>query len=264
MSAVIDEGFANGLIAPVIGLLAGIGLAKGMVGLFSALGVELPDASTVVAPRTVILSIAVGTIVTLLASILPARRATRVPPIAAVREGSTLPPSRLPAHSLKPGLTITGISLAAVLAGVFAGGLSGAAAGLLLGLGVLGLFMGMAVLAPRLVTPLARIVGWPAKRAGGVAGELAGANAIRNPGRTASTAAALMIGLTLVTIVAVLAASLTQGTQDSIRKDVHADYVVDGKDGLAFRAAEGDRLEKIAGVESASHVRSDTVLVDGE
>ena len=249
MRSVVAEGFAIGLIASVLGLLAGIGLAKGMVALFSALGVDLPEAATIVAPRTVILSILVGTVVTLVASILPARRATRVPPIAAVREGSTLPPSRLAAHSLKAGLTITGASLAAVLAGVFAGGLSGAATGLLLGLGVLGLFAGMAVLAPRLVTPLARIVGWPAKRAGGVAGELAGANAIRNPGRTASTAAALMIGLTLVTIVAVLAASLTQGTQDSIRKDVHADYVIDGKDGLAFRAAEGDGLEAIAGVD---------------
>ena len=74
---------------------------------------------------------------------------------------------------------------------------------------MLGLFAGIALLAPRLVKPLARVVGWPARRAGGVAGELAGANSARNPGRTASTAAALMIGLTLVTVVAVLGAGST-------------------------------------------------------
>ena len=135
---------------------------------------------------------------------------------------------------------------------------------LLLGGGVLGLFLGMALLAPRLVTPLARLVGWPARRAGGVAGELAGANAVRNPGRTASTAAALMIGLTLVTLVAVLASSLSTPARSALKKDVHAAYVIDGKDGMPFRAAEGDQLERIAGVTSASHVRSDTVIVDGK
>ena len=264
MRSVIAEGFAIGLLASVLGLLAGIGLAKGMVALFAAIGVELPDAATIVAPRTVVLSIVVGTVVTLVASILPARRATRVPPIAAVREGSTLPPSRLGAHSLKAGLIIAGISLAAVLVGLFATGLSTIGTVASLGGGVLGLFLGMALLAPRLVAPLARVVGWPARRIGGVAGELAGANAVRNPGRTASTAAALMIGLTLVTVVAVLASSFTSGTQDAVKKDVHAAYVIDGKDNLPFRASEGDRLERIAGVKSASHVRSDTVITGGK
>ena len=108
---------------------------------------------------------------------------------------------------------------------------------------MLGLFLGMALLAPRLVAPLARIVGWPARRRG-VAGELAGANAVRNPGRTASTAAALMIGLTLVTLVAVLASSLGPAGTSAIKKEIHADYVIDGKDGQPFRAAEGDRLER--------------------
>ena len=82
----------------------------------------------------------------------------------------------------------------------------------LLGVGVIGLFIGIALLAPRLVKPLARVVGWPARRTGGVAGELAAANAVRNPGRTALTAAALMIGLTLVTVVAVLGAGMKGST----------------------------------------------------
>ena len=93
--------------------------------------------------------------------------------------------------------------------------------------------------------PLARVVGWPARRAGGVAGELAGANAVRNPGRTASTAAALMIGLTLVTVVAVLGAGISAGTKSAITKQLHADYVIDGSGrpavpGLRGRQARGD------------------------
>ena len=129
---------------------------------------------------------------------------------------------------------------------------------------MLGLFAGIALLAPRLVKPIARVVGWPARRAGGVAGELAGANAVRNPGRTASTAAALMIGLTLVTVVAVLGSGISAGTQSAIKKQVHADYVIDGNEDLPFRASEGDKLAAIAGVTAASHVRSDDAIVNGK
>ena len=85
-----------------------------MVALFSALGVDLPEASTVVAPRTIIVSLVLGTVITLLASILPARRATRVPPIAAVREGATLPTTRMAAHSHNAGLGVMVASLAAI------------------------------------------------------------------------------------------------------------------------------------------------------
>jgi putative ABC transport system permease protein len=264
LRAVRLEGFVIGLIGSVIGLVAGLAIAKGMIALFSMMGVDLPEASTVLQTRTVIVSLLLGTGITLLASILPARRATRVPPIAAVREGSTLPPTRMAAHSHNAGVGVTLASLAAILLGIFAGGVSALAVGLLLGGGVLGLFFGIALLAPRLVKPLASVVGLPARRAGGVAGELAGANAVRNPGRTASTAAALMIGLTLVTVVAVLGAGINAGTKSAIKDQVHADYVVDGKEGLPFSAAEGDKLAATAGVTGASHVRSDTAIVQGK
>jgi putative ABC transport system permease protein len=235
-----------------------------MMALFAALGTELPEAATLIAPRTIVVSVLLGTIITLLASILPARRATKVPPIAAVREGATLPVSRFAAHSLKTGLGVVLGSLAAISAGIFADGVSGAAVGALLGFGVIGLFLGIALLAPRMVKPLARVVGWPARRLGGVAGELAGANSVRNPSRTASTAAALMIGLTLVTVVAVLGAGLQGASESAVKKQLHAGYVVDGKDALPFRASEGDELASLPGVTHASQVRSDTALVQGE
>jgi putative ABC transport system permease protein len=265
MRSVRLEGLVIGLLGSVIGLVAGLGISEGMIALFSALGVDLPEGATVVAERTVIVSLLLGTGITLLASILPARRATRVPPIAAVREGAELPPTRMAARSHHAGLGVTLASLAAISLGIFAGGVSGAAVGLLLGGGVLGLFFGIALLAPRLVKPLARVIGLPARRAGGAAGELAGANAVRNPGRTASTAAALMIGLTLVTVVAVLGAGINHATKAAITEQVHdADYIVDGKQGLPFSAAEGDAIAATPGVQQVSHVRSDTALVQGE
>jgi putative ABC transport system permease protein len=135
---------------------------------------------------------------------------------------------------------------------------------LLLGGGVVGLFLGVALAAPRLVMPLARLVGWPARRAGGVAGELAGANSVRNPGRTASTAAALMVGLTLVTVVAVLGAGLRTSVESAVTDQVRADYILDGGDGEPFAAAEGEAVARVGGVRVASHVRFDQALVQGE
>ena len=264
MRSVVIEGIVIGLLASVIGLFLGIGIAKGMNELFKAMGTDLPEAGTVVAARTIVLSLVLGTAITLVASVLPARRATRVPPIAAVREGATLPASRFAAHSVKAAVGVVVAAVVAISAGVFVSGLSGGAMALLMGGGVLALFVGVALAAPHLVKPLARLVGWPARRAGGVAGELAGANATRNPSRTASTAAALMIGLTLVTVVAVLGAGLRGSVDSAVTDQVDAAYVLSAKDGVPFAAAEGDRLAKVEGVTAATHVRNDKALIAGE
>src|SRR3954471_7288559 len=260
MRSVVIEGVVIGLLASVIGLFAGLGLAK----LLSAIGGELPEAGMVFALRTVLISLALGTVITLLASIMPALRATRVPPIAAVREGSTLPPSRFAAHSLKSAIAVIAASVAAISVGIFASGLGTLAVALLLGLGVLALFVGVALAAPHMVKPLTRLVGLPARRSGGVAGELASSNSIRHPGRTASTAAALMIGLTLVTVVAVLGSGLRSTVESAVTDQVSAPYIVDGNDGVPFAAAEGDALARVPGVKTASHVRVDKALVSGE
>ena len=148
---------------------------------------------------------------------------------------------------------------------MFAGGVSGRRTALLLGGGVLGLFAGIALLAPRLVKPLARVVGWPARRAGGVAGELAGANAVRNPGRTASTAAALMIGLTLVTLVAVLGAGIDTPTQVGASRSSSTPTT----SSTATRTCRSEppratSWRRSPGVKAASHVRSDKALVQGK
>jgi putative ABC transport system permease protein len=260
MRSVVIEGVVIGLLASVIGLFAGFGLAK----LLTALGGDLPEAGMVFALRTVLVSLALGTVITVLASIVPARRATRVPPIAAVREGSTLPPSRFAAHSLKTAVAVIAASVAAICVGIFASGIATLAVVLLLVFGILGLFVGVAFAAPHMVKPLTRVVGLPARRSGGVAGELANANSVRNPSRTASTAAALMIGLTLVTVVAVLGEGMRSTVESAVTDQVDAAYILNGTDGEPFEAAEGDALARVPGVNTASHVRVDKALVGGE
>ena len=260
MRSVVIEGLVIGLLASVVGLFAGVGLAQ----LLTALGGDLPEAGLVFAPRTVVISLALGTVITLLASIMPALRATRVPPIAAVREGSTLPPTRFASHSLKTAIVVIAASIAAISVGIFAGGLGTIAVLLLLGIGILALFLGVALAAPHMVKPLTRLVGFPARRSGGIAGDLASANSVRNPSRTASTAAALMIGLTLVTVVAVLGAGLRTTVESAVTDQVNAAYIVNGNDGMPFEAAEGDALARVPGVNTASHVRVDKALVAGK
>jgi putative ABC transport system permease protein len=264
LGSVVVEGFVLGLLASIIGLFLGLGVGKGMNALFVSFGLDLPQAGTVFATRTVIVSLILGTSVTVLASIFPALRATRVPPITAVREGSTPPPSRIARYS--PYIAFATLTLAAVSLGVglFVSGLGTGGVLLLVGLGTLALFVGVAVVAPRLVRPLAAVVGWPAQKVGGMAGELARENAIRNPARTASTAAALMIGLALVTVVAVLGGALRDSTQGAVREQISADYVVTSQNGYdPIPAAVGAAVGGTAGVAASSSVRFDQALAYG-
>jgi putative ABC transport system permease protein len=258
------EGFVIGLLASLVGLVLGIGIAKGMNALFVAFGIDLPSAGTVVAPKTIIVSLLIGTGVTLLSSIVPARRATRVPPIAAVREGSELPQSNMQKHSAKVAVGVIAAAVAAMSLGVL-GNVSGGLVALLLGGGMLTLFIGVALIAPRLVKPLAGLVGWPGRRIGGSAGRLASSNSIRNPHRTASTAAALMVGLTLVTAVAVLGNGLRASVNDAVDKQLKsADYVMAGSNGATYAAEADETLAATPGVKLTSGIRSGEALIDGE
>jgi putative ABC transport system permease protein len=262
LGSVILEALVIGLLASVIGLFAGLGLAVGLNELFIALNLDLPQTETVFATRTIVVSLLVGTVITLIAGLSPALRATRVPPIAAVREGATLPRSALARFSpYIAGATV----LLAVLALSYALLAPDIATGdrfLLLGTGVLALFIGVALLSSRLVVPLTRLVGWPARRIGGAAGKLAEGNAMRNPGRTASTAAALMIGIALVTFVGVLAQGLRVSNSDAIEDQIQADLVVTSQDGYSeFPAAVGDAAAQVEDTDVVSNVRQDVAEV---
>ena len=264
LGSVILEALVIGLLASVIGLFAGLGLAVGLNELFIALNLDLPQTETVFATRTIVVSLLVGTVITLIAGLSPAFRATRVPPIAAVREGAQLPRSAL--SRFAPYIAVATVALA-VLALSYAMLAPDVATGdrfALLGIGVLALFIGVALLSSRLVVPLTRLVGWPARRIGGASGRLAVGNAIRDPGRTASTAAALMIGIALVTFVGVLAQGLRVSNSDAIEEQIQADLVVTSQDGYSeFPAAVGDAAAEIEGTDVVSNVRQDVAEVNG-
>jgi len=256
--SVIVEALAIGIIASVIGLFVGFGLALGLNELFKALDLELPTANMVYATRTIVVSLLVGTIITLVAGLFPAIRATRVPPIAAVREGYTLPKSRLSPFVPYIAVAVIGLSLSLLGYSMFKDDLDTASRLLSIAGGVILLFIGVAMISSRLVRPLAAIVGLPAKAIGGAAGKLARGNSVRNPGRTASTAAALMIGIALVTFVAVLANGMKASNREAIEDQVAADYVVTAQDGFTpFVAAAGDAVEGSPDAEVVANVRAD-------
>jgi putative ABC transport system permease protein len=246
--AVLLEGLVTGVLASAVGLFVGVGLAKLLETLFKADGVSLPLTGLVFATRTVVVSLLVGTLVTLAASFWPALRATRVPPIAAVREGSALPPSRLARFGPLAALLVCLVAVALVSAGAFVSALATGHRLLLLGVGVLAAFVGVAMAAPSIARPLALVLGWPATRLGGAAGVLARSNAMRNPARTAATAAALMIGLALVTAVAVLAQGLKQSIIGSVRSEFRGDYVLTSENGFTPTSISSEEAVSRAGV----------------
>ena len=257
LTSVLVEAFVIGLLASVSGLFLGLGLAKGLNALFVHFGIDLPQAGTVFATRTIVVALVVGIVVTLLAALRPAIRATRVPPISAVREGAVLPTSRFTRFSAVTAcLTISG-AVALMLVGLFVGGLSTTQRLLALGVGAAAVFLGVAMLAKTLVPPLARVLGWPATRIGGASGELARGNAMRNPQRTASTASALMIGLALVTLVSVLASGLKTTFDNAVDAVFRGNYAVTATDNFSpFSGASADALKNVPGVKTVSGVRA--------
>jgi putative ABC transport system permease protein len=263
LRSVIVEAGVIGLGASLVGLGLGLGLAKGLTALMDAMGLTLPQADTVFATRTVVVSLLVGTLITLLAGIVPAIRATRVPPIAAVREGAVAPKGRLSRLTPIAALAAIGLSGALLAQGVLG---DGDTSGRLLSLGggSLLLFVGVAMISSRLVRPIAALVGWPIARLGGASGDLARQNAVRNPGRTAATAAALMVGLALVTFVSVVGSGMLNSSRDAVDRQVSADYVVSSTNGWdPLPPAVGERLTATTGSGTVSSVRQDSGLVAG-
>nr|WP_275402349.1 ABC transporter permease [Streptomyces sp. SID13031] len=332
LNTVVLEALLTGVVAAVAGLFLGLGIATGLFKIFDAAGLTLPNNGLVFRSRTVIVALAVGILVTLLASLRPAWRATRVPPIAAVREGAKLPPGRFQRYRALGAALLTLVGVALVLAGLFVDGLSTGTLLTLLAVGVLLIFVGIALFAARLVRPLAAasdpvargsvlvltILAWPlfslpywllrrgywgpgsgVKRVGGFvlgavlnpvllvvvsamalrrrvsswqpewpaefpgvltdrpATGIGGQNSRRDPHRTASTAAALMIGLALVTLVATLGAGIIKPFEDAVDKIFSGDYAVAAQNNFSpLPPTVAAAVAKVPGVEAASSVRA--------
>ncbi|MEA2520444.1 MAG: putative transport system permease protein, partial [Actinomycetota bacterium] len=248
MTSVLAESILVGLAASLVGVGVGLGLAIVLRGALSALGLKLPGGSLVIAPRTFIVSLAVGTIITGIAALSPARRASRVSPIEALREGAA-PPASLRRRVIW-GTLVTAAGVAALLVGLF-GSVSNSAR--LVGVGAMLTFIGVAMLSPLVTEPLGALLGAPLRRA--LPGRLGLENAKRNPRRTASTASALMIGLGLVVFVSVFAASLRASVTTTLDAFLRADYTVSTSSFQPFSPQVAVDMSAVPGVEAASPLR---------
>jgi putative ABC transport system permease protein len=268
LASVIIEALVVGVVASVIGLFLGLLLASGLFWLFDAVGFTLPNTGLVLETRTMIVALLAGILVTLLASLRPALRATRVPPIAAVREGATLPPGRFARYRGVGAALTVAAGFAALLYGLFGSGLGTTQVLIWMGLGAFLIFLGVALFSSHLVRPLARVLGWPATRMGGAAGLLARDNSYRNTQRTASTAAALMIGLALVTLVATLAAGIVnsfKGAVNDLWQGSATDYALTAQNNFSPIPTEAaDDIAAAPGVNAVMNVRTGEVRAFGK
>jgi putative ABC transport system permease protein len=264
LGSVVIEALAIGVIGSLLGLAGGFAFAPAINALFEAVGIDLPNTGTVLAARTVIVALLVGILITLVSALSPALRATRVSPMAALREAE-LPETRRRGRIVSAIgilLVILGIVLACI--GLFADIESSSQAASLMGFGAAATLFGVAIFSPRLVRPLASVAGAPMERLRGLTGRLARENAMRKPGRTAATAAALMIGLALVSFVTVFAAGISNSVDDAVDTLVAGDLVVLNKDGFSpIPRGAADDLSAAEGVEAVSSIGYSTARVRG-
>jgi ABC-type antimicrobial peptide transport system permease subunit len=340
LGSIVIEALVVGVIASVVGLFFGLGLAKLLFWLFDAVGFTLPNSGLIFETRTIVAALLVGVLVTLIASLRPAVRATRVPPIAAVREGATLPESRFARFRTPGSLGLTATGFAALAYGLFRGGLGTTQVLLWMGVGALLIFLGVALFSARVARPLAAAVSpiatwgvvvlailfWPffslpfwllrvgAWGPGGLGRRALAAiggtvlnpvlalvvlvmwlrslawswtpewpidfpgvlpdrtadgvgthNTKRNPQRTASTAAALMIGLALVTLVAVLAQGITSTFRSAVDDIFTSDYAITAQNNFSpIPISAGEAAAKAPSVAAIASVRAGEARVFNE
>jgi putative ABC transport system permease protein len=256
LGSVVVEALAIGTLGALLGLAGGYLIAVGLNALFVAIGIDLPTTALITKTRTIVISLLIGIGVTLVSSFIPALRATRVPPIAALL-ALEMPRSRrrgLVQASLALLLGLAGLAMVvAALLGVAEGG---SAAGLIGG-GAVAVLLGVSLFSPRLVRPLASLAGRPLEMLRRLTGRLARENTQRNPSRTAVTAAALMIGLAVVAFVTVFAAGIKSSIATAVDESFQGELVLQNTDGfspISPRAA--DLARQVPGVELVSTLRA--------
>jgi len=258
--SVLIEAAVVGFVGSALGVGLGVLLAVGIKAVFGRIGLNLSDNPLVLEPRTVIVSLVVGVLVTVAAAYLPARRAGSVPPVAAMRDDVALAES-----GLRWRFTVGVVLLAAGIGGMAAGLLGvGSQPTYVLGAGAFGVLVGTALLSPVLGRPVLAGLGWIYRRSFGAVGLMAEQNTRRNPRRTAATASALMIGVSLVTMMAVLGASAKASLDKTLAKDIIADYIVTNPVGQPFSSAVARDVAKVPGVAQVAQVRGALLQLDGD
>src|SRR5919106_4085404 len=263
LSSVLVEAALIGLVGAVTGVLGGLLFAKGIESLFNALGIGLPTTALVVATRTVVVSVALGIGVTLVAVLNPALRSTRVPPIAAMQNLELTASRRRSIVTVAIAWLLMLGGVALVVVGLFGHQKTGQQA-LTLGVGAALVLFGVSLYSPRLVRPLAGAIGAPLERLRGLTGRLARENSQRNPTRTAATAAALMIGLALVSFVTVFAAGLKASIADAIENNFQGELEIQNTNGYdPIPKAVATAVRQVPGVQTVSTLESTQIKVDG-
>lgn len=253
LGTVLVEALSLGVIASVLGIAAGLGFVALVVGAFKAMGFDLPQSGIVITTPAVVVSMIVGIVATLGSAIVPALRATKVTPLEALREDGAGVIARSPRRNwIARIVALLGAVL--ILAGLFGTSSIGTALPLL-GLGLIVLFVGVAMLAGSMIGPLASLVGRPIQALRGVTARLARENTLRNPSRTATTSAALMIGVALVVFAAVFATSATKSVGDALDETFAGDLIINNADGFSPISPDiADRVESARGVEAVSPI----------
>ncbi|MFC9685771.1 ABC transporter permease [Streptomyces sp. NPDC056948] len=258
--SVLIEAFVVGAVAAVTGLVAGIGIGAGLRSLMGSFGATVPGGPLIIKPATIAAAFAVGILVTMLAAWLPGRRAAKIPPVAAM--------SSVHAKSTTKSLVLrntlgTLFSAAGIAVVLVATTMDGSDGQMPMGLGAVLLIIGVFILTPLLSRPLIAAAA-PVLRAFGVSGKLARQNSVRNPRRTAATASALMIGLTLITGMTVTAGSLQQAIDKMAASAIKADYVVSMANGNPLSPDVEKKLKQTDGVTATSAMTNAVARVDGK
>ncbi|MGA7688594.1 MAG: ABC transporter permease [Jiangellales bacterium] len=253
--SVLIEAFLVGLVGGVLGLGLGIGLAVILRALFGVIGFDVPAGSLVVAPRTVLVSVGIGVVLTMAAAWFPARRAGTVPPIAALRDDAVLPSRSLHRRTLAGAMLalVGGALLALGLLGEVPNGIT------LVGGGILLIFVAAALLSAVIGGAVTGLLGLPFR--GSTVGRLAVRNAQRDRRRTAATAGALMIGLALVTMIGVLGSSASRSAEATISDVIRADYIVSSTTFQPFSPEVAEAVEQVDGVGVVSRVSIASVRI---
>jgi putative ABC transport system permease protein len=265
---VVVEAIVVALVASALGVLGGVLLAQLLAAAMNALGIDLPEGPLTLAPRTVIIAMGVGLVVTLISAVLPARKAASLPPVAAMHAELARVPRRSLRNRAVIGVVVTLLGLTALLVGLFSSVENPLA---IVGVGALVFFLGVSILAPLAAKPMALTIGWPLPRLFNTTGRLAQENTARQPRRTASTASALMIGVALVVFVAILAASIKSTIQDQVTDNFLADLTATSTNPelgmspvFAEEMAALDEFDTVAPLVFGSALIIETETVDGE
>lgn len=259
LRSVVLEAVVIGVVAAAVGLAGGVGLSMGLRSVLNSVGLEIPGGALVIGTGTIVTAFVIGLVTSVLSAIVPALRASRVKPIAALRDVA-VDRSGTSVVRILVGIGVTGVGVATFVAGISA---DGPAALTLLGLGSIVVILGIFTLGPVIARPVVRAFGAPLA-ATGVTGSYARENARRSPKRTAATASALMIGVALVGFITILASSTRASVEAAVDKSFRADYVVDsGSWDRGFATTIEDDLAGVEETDVVSPLRTSVVEVDG-